>query len=105
MRVLAFVLVAVLVVALTGCSAMVSSPTVAFITANVKGPVAVGDPQVNSTKVGTAEANAILIIAYGDASIATAARNGGITHIHHVDSQSLGVLGIFAAYQTIVYGD
>jgi hypothetical protein len=105
MKVALLVLVAVLVVALTGCSAMVASPTTAFITANVKGPVAVGDPQVSSTKVGTAESNAILIIAYGDASIATAARNGGITHIHHVDSQSLGVIGIYAEYQTIVYGD
>lgn len=57
-------------------------------------------------KVGQSTANNILgIVATGDASITTAAKNGGIKKISHVDSKKTSVLGIFSSYTTIVYGD
>ncbi len=41
----------------------------------------------------------------GDASISAAMAEGGITKIHHVDSKVFQVLGLYAKYETIVYGE
>ena len=61
---------------------------------------------VGSSKVGVAECESILgLVATGDASIQTAARNGGITKIHHVDWEAKNILGIIGKYKTIVYGE
>jgi TRL-like protein family len=32
-------------------------------------------------------------------------RNGGITQIHHVDHETTSILGVYAKYITIVYGE
>jgi len=32
-------------------------------------------------------------------------KNGGITRIHHIDYETLGILGVYAKYTTIVYGE
>lgn len=59
-----------------------------------------------SSKVGTAEAKSYLgLVALGDASIQTAAREAGITRIHHVDYQAKSYVGIYTIYTVIVYGD
>jgi hypothetical protein len=55
--------------------------------------------------VGRAEAWGILVYATGDASISAAATNGGINRIHHVDDETMNILGIYAKYVTIVYGE
>lgn len=70
-----------------------------------KSPMQVGDSTVGASKVGRAEAQGIIIVAFGDATISTAMRNGGITKIHHVDSEETGVLGIYAKKTIIVYGE
>lgn len=57
-------------------------------------------------KVGQSSATNVLgIVATGDASINTAAKNAGIKKISHVDVKKTSVLGIFANYTTIVYGE
>ncbi|HPC20784.1 MAG TPA: TRL-like family protein [Kiritimatiellia bacterium] len=57
-------------------------------------------------KVGTATANSYFsLIATGDASIDTAARNGGITQIHSVDWKANSILGIVGTYTTTVRGN
>lgn len=91
-------------VVLTGCSAVALGPVVAAITVDEKGPVSVGDMKAGM-KVGVAQAEGILVVAYGDASIAAAMKEGNITKVHHVDSESFNVLGIYARYKTIVYGE
>jgi len=55
--------------------------------------------------MGTAKATAIIGIATGDASIAAAMSNGGITKVHHVDTEVTNILGIYATYTTVVYGE
>ena len=92
-------------VALSGCSAIALGPVVAWITVDEKGPVSVGDTKADATKVGVAQAEGILVVAYGDASISTAMKAGNITKIHHVDNETFNVLGIYARYKTIVYGE
>ncbi|MCS7027201.1 MAG: TRL-like family protein [Bacteroidia bacterium] len=71
----------------------------------MKSPVtATGYP--NSSKVGVAKATSILgIFATGDASIEAAAKNEGITKIHHVDERAVRVLSLFASYEVYVYGE
>ena len=90
-------------VVLSGCAAM--APVVAPITIDEKGPVAVGDTNAGVSKVGRAKAQGLLIVAWGDASISTAAASAGITKIHHVDNEVLNILGIYAKNETIVYGE
>ncbi|PYN11407.1 MAG: protein trl [Candidatus Rokuibacteriota bacterium] len=55
--------------------------------------------------MGRAEAWGIVVFATGDASISAAAKNGGITRIHHVDHETMNILGFYAKYTTIVYGE
>lgn len=59
------------------------------------------------SKVGTAEATVYLgVLAFDqDASIRTAAKNGGITKIATVDIKRSDILGIVQTYETIVTGE
>ncbi len=58
-------------------------------------------------KVGTASAAIYLqvLVFNGDASIQTAARNGGITRISTVDLKSTNILGLYGTYECIVTGE
>jgi len=59
-----------------------------------------------ATKVGKSTAKGILgLVATGDASYQTAAKNAGITKISHVDERNYTILGIVTTYETIVYGE
>jgi hypothetical protein len=89
---------------LTGCAAIGHAPVTAPITINERGPVSVGTA-AGSAKVGRATAVGILVVAFGDASISAAMSNGGITRVHHVDHETLNILGAYAKYTTIVYGE
>jgi hypothetical protein len=88
---------------LTGC-VVAHGPVTAGITLDQKGPVSYG-PATGSSKIGRAEAWGILVYATGDASISAAMKNGGITRVHHVDNETTNLLGIYAKYVTIVYGE
>jgi len=104
MRLSLCALVLVGLVVLTGCTAMAIGPVVAAITVDEKGPVSVGDTKAGM-KVGMAQAEGILVVGYGDASIVAAMKDGNITRVHHIDNETLNVLGIYARYKTVVYGE
>ena len=73
---------------------------------SVKLPVAASGKQAGYTRVGVAKCHTILgLVARGDASIDTAAKNGGIKVIHHVDFSARNILGIAGEYTTTVYGE
>ncbi|HCN04104.1 MAG TPA: hypothetical protein DIS79_00670 [Bacteroidetes bacterium] len=59
------------------------------------------------SKVGTASATGFLQVLFfgGDASIRTAAKNGGISKISTVDLKKSDILGIVQTYECIVTGD
>lgn len=59
------------------------------------------------SKVGTAQATGYLGYLFfdQDASIQTAAKNGGITKISTVDIKQTNTLGIIVGYETIVTGE
>ncbi|MBU3713980.1 MAG: hypothetical protein FGM46_03435 [Ferruginibacter sp.] len=58
-------------------------------------------------KVGTARATGYLGVLFfdADASIRTAAKNGGITKISTVDIKQTNVLGLINTFETIVTGE
>mgnify|MGYP003562698742 CR=1 FL=1 len=88
----------------TSC-AVVKAPLSGVIYTDVKAPFAVTSNS-GSSKVGTAEATSILgIVAQGDASIEAAAKQAGITKIHHVDEQSFKIFTFYARYTVYVYGE
>ena len=88
----------------TGC-AMAASPVTGFVYTQVDAPITVNS-DADNTKKGSASCRSYLgICATGDASIQAAAANGGITKIHHVDFHSESILGIYAEFTTIVYGE
>ena len=95
------------------CAGCVKSPVVGGIYTDVKG-FAYTDIKdgmavtgnAGSSKVGTAEVKGYVgLVALGDASIQTAARDAGITRIHHVDYQAKSYVGVYTIYTVIVYGD
>jgi len=98
------VLVAGSALLLSSCASL-KSPLLGVLYTQVKAPVA-ATGNSGSTKVGTSKATSILgLIATGDASIDAAAKSAGITKIHHVDEESMTVLGFFARYKVFVYGE
>lgn len=86
-----------------GC---VKSPLVGGIYTDVKDGLAVSRATAGRGKVGTARPKVIWALsAMGDASIQAAAREAGITRIHHVDYQAKSYVGVYTIYTIIVYGD
>ena len=58
------------------------------------------------SKKGEATAKTILgLVATGDCSIATAAKNGGLRTVKHIDYKYKNILGIVQETTVIVYGD
>lgn len=88
----------------TGCATVY--PIGSFYTELSLPNQAAGNGEISYTKVGKATSKSYLaLIATGDSSIATAAKNGDIQKIKFVDYQVKNVLGIIGEYTTIVYGD
>lgn len=102
------ILSAVLLSLSLGSGCMIISnpvPAMGLIYSEYTAPVA-ATSNPNSFKKGEAELISILgMVAIGDASIETAAKNGGITKIHHIDHKTYNVLGFYGKYTTIVYGE
>ena len=75
---------------------------------NVKSPLDVDlDRTTLGEKIGVAEARSILwLFAWGDASYAAAAANGGITTLRHADQEVFNVLfGLYTRWRVVVHGD
>jgi hypothetical protein len=72
---------------------------------DTKSAVAVGDTSVGYSKVGESMAEGIILLGKGDASISEAMKDGGITRIHHVDSEELNILNIYCKQIIRVYGE
>ena len=86
----------------SGCAS--STPTGALFT-GVKLPVS-GNQGASGNKTGEASCMSLLgILATGDCSVSTAAKNGGITQVQSVDTRVDSILGIINSYTTIVKGN
>lgn len=88
---------------LGGCASADSAVNAAWYVSAKKGVATNGSVK---GKTGVACATSILgLIGTGDASIRTAAKNGGIEKINNVDSEATQILGFFAKYCTHVTGE
>ena len=75
---------------------------------DVKSPLDVDlDRTTLGEKKGVAEARSVLwLFAWGDASYAAAAADGGITTLRHADQEVFNVLfGLYTRWRVVVYGD
>lgn len=96
-RMIAVLMVAAGLMLLSGC---------AYV--NVKSPLDMDlDRTTLGEKTGVAEARSVLwLFAWGDASYAAAAANGGITTLRHADQEVFNVLfGLYTRWRVVVYGD
>ena len=98
-----------LIVCLGGCVLTAPAPVNGILlTMDTGGPHAWSgefDNGVAATKSGMAEAQGVLGVSWGDASVNAAMANGGLTKIHHIDCKTFNVLGIYAKSTTIVWGE
>ena len=75
---------------------------------NVVAPL---DTDMNKTTLGKKEGRAsvysvLWLVSWGDAGVAAAAKNGGLTVVHHMDVEIRNILfGLYTKETTIVYGD
>ncbi len=93
--------IAACIVLVSGCGALYT---------NVKTPMPTLEMQINAddqAKVGTASATAYFwVVVVGDCSVASAMKDGGITKIHHVDTDINTILGgLYGKFTTVVYGE
>jgi hypothetical protein len=95
-----------LAVLLTGCVAPIGPMGAAYgyVYTDVSGPV-LATSNSGASKVGQATSKGIICVATGDSSIKTAAANGGITKISHVDYHVTSVLGLYVETTVTVYGE
>ncbi len=96
---------AVAAMTLASCSTVTSQSGIGAIYTGVNEGQMVTSNQLGS-KVGSGSTIGVLgLVSVGDASIQTAANAAGIKKISHVDAKKTSVLGLFAKYQILVYGD
>ena len=94
-------IVALLVVALLSSGCM-------KLYANYKATM---DIHVDNTSLGEKEGRAsrhtvLWLVSWGDAGVAAAAKNGGLTTVNHMDVEIQNILfGLYTKETTIVYGD
>jgi hypothetical protein len=93
-------LLAAAAVVLSSCGA----PRVGALFTDISAPVTATSS--GGSRVGTAQSQCILgLVATGDASIAAAKRNGGISTVSSVDEHVHSILGIITTYTTTVRGN
>ena len=89
---------------LSGCAAAPFQPGLLF--SQQKIPVVAPNQAPGCAKQGTGKATNILgLIAFGDASIASAKKNAGITKVDTVDISHTGILGLFGSTTVEVCGE
>ena len=94
--------------ALSGCSFIVSPvvPPIGTAVNVTTFPVDIeyGPNDIGPT-VGKSKTQSILgLVAWGDCSVETAAKNANIQQIDHVDARYFNILGVYMEYETSVWG-
>jgi len=93
-------------VVLVSCAAMGPSSPAVFYDGRTTPVTATSNTLSKSAKVGVSkQLNVLGLVATGDAGIAKAAKEAGITKISAVDQKNKSILGLFCKTTTIVYGD
>ncbi|MGI6681420.1 MAG: TRL-like family protein [Bdellovibrionota bacterium] len=103
MRKLLLVLILIITSFLTGCA---SSTPVGVVYSELKLPVNVTSNGQAYARTGVAECKSVLgLVAFGDCSIESAKKQGGVSRVYHVDWEARNILGILGEYRLVVYGE
>lgn len=97
--------IAILLSLSTGCAMSMNQPVYGTIYQGAKGATAATSNPLGARSGESCASSILGIIGLGDASIASAAKAGGITKISTVDSDNFGILGIYAKNCTVVTGE
>ncbi|MDD7472795.1 MAG: TRL-like family protein [Bdellovibrionota bacterium] len=96
-------LLLVLILILAGCA---TSAPMGMVYTEVKLPVNVTSNGQAYARTGVAECKSILgLVAFGDCSIESAKKQGGVSRVYHVDWEARNILGILGEYRLVVYGE
>ncbi len=103
-------LLAALALGATACTGFYTAPVVpasAGLYMNTRAPLDTHfDPTRLGDKTGKASVRTVLwLVAWGDASAAAAAQDGGIKLIRHADYEFVSVFGLYQSFTTVVHGD
>lgn len=94
--------------AFSGCISAPFVPPVGMAFTQIKAPLDLDNANTPAScpKRGKAAASCVLgLFAFGDASTAEAARDGGLKTIQHADYEFFNILGIYQKTTVVVYGD
>lgn len=91
----------------TGCLVAPVIPPVGIVYSDLKAPLDYDQEEsAVGTKAGTAQTESVLgLVAWGDASIQTAAANGNIATLTGADYEYFNILGVYQRYRTIARGE
>lgn len=93
----------IFILALSACAT--TMPT-GIVYTEVKLPVNVTSNGQAYARIGVAECKSVMgLVAFGDCSIETAKKQGGVSKVYHVDWEARSVLGILGEYRLVVYGE
>lgn len=100
------VMFAVVVLGMTsGCAMSSNAPVTGGLYLGAKGGTTATDHPLGSKTGQSCATSYVGVVGLGDASIASAAKAGGITKIATVDSENTGILGVYAKNCTVVTGE
>lgn len=99
------VLSAALLSLASGCAMSNSTPVTGFAYTADKGATTATSNDVGTKTGQSCAVSYVGVVGLGDASIAAAAKAGGITKISSVDSDNFGILGVYAKNCTVVSGN
>jgi TRL-like protein family len=89
----------------TGCAMSMGNPVTGALYSGNQGPTAATSNPIGAKKGESCAMSILGIVGLGDASIASAAKAGGVSKISTVDSNNFQVLGIYATNCTVVTGE
>ncbi len=94
---------------LSACAGFISAPVVpplgmTFNETAFPVDIEFGPNDIGPTKAIAQSESVLGLVAWGDASVQSAAQKAGIKQIDHIDSQFFNVLGVYSKYEIIVWG-
>ena len=105
MKPIVVVMMAAMAIGVAGCLSAPFQPPSGLV-ASTKAPLSTEGNWEIGSRCGESSSTSILgLYASGDCSIATAARNGGLKKVNHVDYEYTNIIGIWQKATVIVYGE
>ena len=104
-RIAAIVIAALLAIGVAGCLSAPFQPPSGVVSVTTAPLSTEGNWNVGTTRGEASSFSVLGLYASGDCSTATAARNGGLKKIGHVDYEYVNIIGIWQKATVIAYGE